>query len=105
MEKYFKKTIDKVQIWKYNENIKSKYGIEVRELLNNLKAELVRKNIDPKSGIAKAINCTQRTANNKLNGITPFTVPEAEIIMEKYFKDSDFSIRYLFSDNQKNKPA
>ena len=74
-------------------------------MLNNLKAELVRKNIDPTNGIAKAINCTKRTAKNKINGITPFTIPEAEIIMEKYFKDSGFTIRYLFFGNQKNKSA
>ena len=75
-------------------------------MLNNLMAELIRKNIEPKSGIAKAIGCTKRTAKNKLNGISPFTVPEAEKIIKTYFQEDEFTIKYLFFNSQQaDKPA
>jgi hypothetical protein len=67
-------------------------------MLANLKAEYVRKNIEPSEGVKTALGCTARTAFNKLNGITPFTVPEAVKIIKCDFKDDDFSIDYLFAD-------
>ena len=45
-------------------------------MLNNLKAEYVRKGIDPCKGVMNTINCSEKTARNKLNGVTPFTSKE-----------------------------
>lgn len=46
-------------------------------MLNNLRAELVRKGFNtPSEAVADALNCTPKTARNKLDGISPVTVPE-----------------------------
>ena len=67
------------------------------KMLNNLKAELVRKGYDePVEAVRLALDCTDRTARNKLNGSSPFTVPEAVKIKEKYFSTDTFSMEYLF---------
>ncbi len=67
-------------------------------MLTNLQAEFVRKNIKPHIGIMKALNCTDRTARNKINGVTPITVPEAVKIKEKWFKNDNFSVEWLFKN-------
>lgn len=67
-------------------------------MLNNLRAELVRKGFTPSEAIADALDCTPKTARNKLDGISPVTVPEAVKIIEKYFADDDFTIEYLFAE-------
>ncbi|MEI3163033.1 MAG: hypothetical protein V8S74_06480 [Lachnospirales bacterium] len=69
-------------------------------MLSNLKAEYVRKNIDPNDGLMKALGCSMKTAYNKLNGITPITVPEAVKIIRKDFSKDNFSIDYLFADSK-----
>lgn len=70
-------------------------------MLNNLRAELVRKGFShPSEAIANALNCTQRTARNKLSGLSPVTVPEAVKIIERYFADDNFTIEYLFEANE-----
>ena len=66
-------------------------------MLNNLKAEYTRKGIVPKSGVMHALNCTERTAKNKLDGKTPITIPEAIKIRDNDFKNENFSIDYLFA--------
>ena len=67
-------------------------------MLNNLRAELVRKGyITPSEAIVSALGCSPKTARNKLDGKTPVTVPEAVKIVEKYFSDDNFSIEYLFA--------
>ena len=68
-------------------------------MLNNLRAELARKGYKtPPEAIASALNCTSKTARNKLDGITPVTVPEAVKIVETYFKNDNFTIEYLFEE-------
>lgn len=68
-------------------------------MLNNLRAELVRKGIkNPAEAVAEALECTEKTARNKLDGITPVTVPEAVTIIERYFSTDKFSIEYLFAE-------
>lgn len=67
-------------------------------MLNNLRAELVRKGFSvPAAGIASVLGCTEQTARKKLNGKSPFTVPEAVKIIETFFSKDGFSIEYLFS--------
>ncbi len=66
-------------------------------MLNNLKAELARKGYStPSDALVEALGCNPKTARNKLDGITPVTVPEAVAIIEKHFKNDDFTIEYLF---------
>ncbi len=67
-------------------------------MLLNLKAELIKKGARPILAITNTINCTEKTAYNKLNGGTAFTVPEALAIMDKFFRDDDFSVAYLFAN-------
>ncbi|MCI8403278.1 MAG: hypothetical protein HFE49_00080 [Clostridia bacterium] len=68
-------------------------------MLNNLKAEYVRKGIEPYKGIVEALKCTAKTARNKLNGESAVTVPEACKIIRHSFCNDDFTIEYLFSDS------
>lgn len=75
-------------------------------MLNNLKAELVRKELKPGAAICAAIGCTPKTANEKLKGTKDFTVPEAFKIISNYFPDDGFSFEYLFnSSTTENKTA
>lgn len=67
-------------------------------MLLNLKAEFVRKGLDPVSSISLALKCTDKTARNKINGDTDFTVPEAVTIVNQFFKKDHFEIAYLFAD-------
>ena len=70
-------------------------------MLNNLKAELIRKNIIPYKGIMQVLNCSEKTARNKIKGVTPITVPEAVKIIQTLFLNDNFSIEYLFSTDDK----
>jgi len=70
-------------------------------MLYNLKGELIKKRLEPNLAIMNALKCSEKTARNKLKGITPFTVPEAIIIEHEYFQDEEFNMRWLF-ENQKN---
>lgn len=68
-------------------------------MLNNLRAELVRKGYyTPSEAIAAALGCTPKTARNKLHGDSAVTVPEAVKIIETYFSEDGFTIEYLFLD-------
>ncbi|MBE6904334.1 MAG: hypothetical protein E7480_06965 [Ruminococcaceae bacterium] len=70
-------------------------------MLNNLRAELVRKGFNtPAEAVADALSCTAKTARNKLDGISPVTVPEAVKIIEMYFSKDNFTIEYLFAQTQ-----
>lgn len=70
-------------------------------MLNNLLAELVRKGYyTPSEAIAAALSCTPQTAQNKLNGLSPVTVPEAVKIIETYFAGDSFTIEYLFAEGK-----
>lgn len=69
-------------------------------MLSNLKAEYVRKNIEPNEGVMKALGCSAKTAYNKLNSITPMSVPEAVKIIKHDFSEDGFTIDYLFADSE-----
>lgn len=69
-------------------------------MLSNLKAEITRKGLEPVKAITSVLECTDKTARNKLNGVTYVTVPEAVKIVERIFYKDNFSIEYLFSDSQ-----
>lgn len=62
--------------------------------MKNLKAEMARYGVT-KSDIKKVLNCSDKTVDNKLNGVTDFTVPEALKIRNAYFKG--YRIDYLFA--------
>lgn len=69
-------------------------------MLNNLKAEFVRKGLEPKSAVRSVLGCCYKTADLKIKGIRDFTVPEALKIVDRYFPNHEFSWEYLFeSDN------
>ena len=71
-------------------------------MLNTLKGELIKKGLNPIKAIMEALECSEKTARNKLNGLTDFTVPEAVIIENKYFGEDNFRIEYLFSRSNKS---
>lgn len=68
-------------------------------MLGNLKAEYTRRGITPYMGIMSALGCSEKTARNKLDSVTPVTVPEACKIIEHSFKGENLSIEYLFAEN------
>lgn len=61
--------------------------------MKNLKAEMVRFGIS-NSDIQSLLKCSAKTATNKLNGKTDFTVPEAFKIRKKFFPS--LTLEYLF---------
>lgn len=67
-------------------------------MLNNLKAELVRKELHPEKAIMEILGCTHKTASSKLNGKSDFTVPEAIKIMQNYFPNDNFEFEFLFAN-------
>lgn len=64
-------------------------------MLNNLRDMLGTKNITIKS-FAEFLNVSEKTAQNKLNGITSFTYPEAKKV--KTFLFPEYDMEYLFKD-------
>ncbi len=72
-------------------------------MLNNLKAEYIRKGITPYKGVMNALGCTDKTARNKLNETCNITMPEALKIKVTDFADDDFSIEYLFQSDSNTK--
>lgn len=69
-------------------------------MTRNLIAEMVKKGIPARlvaKEIAKTINVTEKTARNKINCITGFTVPEAVKINDVWF-DGEQKLDYLFED-------
>lgn len=65
-------------------------------MLNNLKAELVRKGLKPEKAVCNAIGCCEKTARSKLKGNVDLSIPEAFKITDMYFSDDNFSLDYLF---------
>ena len=72
-------------------------------MLNNLKAEYVRKGIKPYKGVMDSLGCSEKTARNKLNETCYVTVPEAFKIKATDFSDDNFSIEYLFQSDSYTK--
>lgn len=65
---------------------------------SNLIAELVKKGIPTRNVakvIAKTVGVSEKTARNKINGITEWTLPEAIKINDELFERT-MSIEYLF---------
>lgn len=62
-------------------------------MLENLRQAMRVKNISAAT-LAKVIGTTEKTVNNKLNGISEFTVSEARMIHKALFPEYDFF--YLF---------
>lgn len=66
-------------------------------MLTNLYAELARKGIkSPVKAVEIVLGCTNKTARNKMEGHTAFTVPEAMQVMDAYFDGCGFDFKYLF---------
>ena len=68
--------------------------------LNKLYIALMEKGIRPEAAakiIADVLGCTEKTARNKLNKVTEFTVSEAVKINEVLFQNK-YDIGILFSD-------
>ena len=55
---------------------------------------MARKNIK-NSDIMRLLNISEKTATNKITGVTAFTIDEAIKIRNTYFKDMDYD--YLFA--------
>ena len=71
----------------------------------NLIAELVKIGVKPNQvakDIAKVLDISEKSARNKINEKTDWTVPEAVKINDHYF-NGGMSIPYLFESN--NHPA
>ena len=66
-------------------------------MLMNLRAAMAVKKITTLV-IAQLIGTTEKTVNNKLNGTSDFTVPEAILIKENLFPEYDLC--YLFAPVQ-----
>ena len=56
-------------------------------MLFNLRAEYDGKNINSCKGMMKALGYSEKTPRNKLNELSPATVPEALAIRETNFSD------------------
>lgn len=63
-------------------------------MYKNLLAEMVRNDIDKKH-LATALHLSEKSVNNKLSGITAFTVPEAKAIMK--LLPAAYTFDYLFT--------
>lgn len=69
--------------------------------MNRLYIALMEKDIRPEAAaktISLVLGCTEKTARNKLNKVTEFTVSEAVKINEKLFQNK-YDIGFLFTDN------
>lgn len=63
-------------------------------MYENLKREIERKGISTKA-LANVCGCSEKSAWNKLNGETDFTLGEAMSIWENLMKE--FDLKYLFA--------
>ena len=73
----------------------------------NLVAELIKKGVPANQvskEIAETIGVTERTARNKINGKTGFTVPEAVKINDVWFSGEQ-QLDYLFMELPIIRPA
>ncbi|MCH5352978.1 MAG: hypothetical protein J1E06_05895 [Acutalibacter sp.] len=72
-------------------------------MTRNLIAELVKKGIPPGNiakEIAKTLEVSEKTARNKLNGVTAFTFPEAVKINDDWFGGT-LNLEYLFKQSDR----
>lgn len=66
-------------------------------MFNNLRAELVRRNIKPIK-LAEQVNMNYRTLMNRLAGKSDFNLPEMKSI-KSFLKDPTLTLDYLFENN------
>ena len=67
-------------------------------MLNNLKAELVRKGLTPEKAIEALLGCSSKTASAKLDGKSEFSVTEAIKVTNCFFKNDNFDFEFLFTN-------
>lgn len=65
--------------------------------MDNLKAEMARSGVS-KEDIKNLLGCSMRTVDNKLDGTTDFTVPEAFKIRDYFFPNQ--RMEYLFNTSK-----
>jgi len=70
--------------------------------MRNLEAEMRRSGIRSED-IKNLLNCSDRTARNKIKGVTPFTFPEAEIVRNHFFPG--LLMEYLFAADNNNQAS
>lgn len=63
----------------------------------NLEAEMARKKIST-ARLGSVIGCTEKSAKNKLDGITEFKLSEIQAILELF---SECTVDYLFERSEK----
>lgn len=70
--------------------------------MSNLYIALMEINVKPEQAakvIATTINCSERTARNKLQAVTDFTISEAVRINQKIFNNK-YEIGFLFKRDE-----
>lgn len=68
-------------------------------MLENIRKAMRAKGISAAT-MARVIGTTEKTVNNKLNGISEFTVSEAKLLHKALFPEYDFF--YLFETEEKS---
>lgn len=79
--------------------------MEEGDFLNKLFIALMEKDIKPEAAakkISAVLGCTEKTARNKLNKVTEFTVSEAVKINAELFQNK-YNIGTLFGDADSDK--
>ncbi|WP_312071859.1 helix-turn-helix transcriptional regulator [Anaerotignum propionicum] len=71
-------------------------------MMKNLRNELQKKNISIVA-FASFLGVSEKTAQNKLNGVTDFTYPEAIKISSLLFPE--YTMTYLFRTEEEEKTA
>jgi len=64
-----------------------------------LKGELIKKGLDPVKALTQALHCSEKTARNKINEATALTLPEADKIVNSYFKKDKIPMKELFKSD------
>ncbi len=67
-------------------------------MLNNLRAEMVRRNISAKD-IAKVLGIGDRAARDRLAGRVQFSIDEALAVRNNFFPELDIDYLFMRRDN------
>jgi 2-methylaconitate cis-trans-isomerase PrpF len=98
-----KKMLDNIYFtvyYNYEFTLQRKTAKGGNKMLKNLQAAMNTKNISAKA-LAQVMGSTEKTARNKLDGITEFTFSEVVAISENLFPEYD--LRYLFTQSNEKK--
>ena len=68
-------------------------------MLYALKGKLIEKKQDPIRAIMSVLGCSEKTARNKLNGTTSFTVPEAIKLRTAFFPGEDIETMFVHEED------